>query len=129
MSGTEDTAQVPEDARDGAPRPSQYAARFDGAYAGTPPWDIGRPQPAFLTLAEAGALRGRVLDIGCGTGEPALLAASLGLDATGVDAAPTAIALAQRKAQQRNLVARFLVWDALALPDLALQFDTVLDCG
>jgi hypothetical protein len=24
---------------------------FDALYAGTPPWDIGRPQPAFLALA------------------------------------------------------------------------------
>ena len=26
-------------------------ARFEGAYAGTPPWDIGRPQPALEALA------------------------------------------------------------------------------
>ena len=64
---------------------------FDALYAGTPPWDIGRPQPAFLALAEAGAIRGRVLDVGCGTGEHVLMAADLGLDATGLDAAPTAI--------------------------------------
>ena len=37
---------------------------FDALYAGTPPWDIGRPQPAFLALAEAGQVRGRVLDVG-----------------------------------------------------------------
>jgi 2-polyprenyl-3-methyl-5-hydroxy-6-metoxy-1,4-benzoquinol methylase len=60
---------------------------FDALYAGTPPWDIGRPQPAFLALAEAGALKGRVLDVGCGTGEHALMAAELGLEATGVDVA------------------------------------------
>jgi hypothetical protein len=29
-----------------------------------PRWDIGRPQPAFLTLADAGVIRGRVLDVG-----------------------------------------------------------------
>src|ERR1039458_5240791 len=51
---------------------------FDASYAGTPPWDIGRPQPAFLALAEAGTIRGRVLDVGCGTGEHALMAASMG---------------------------------------------------
>ncbi|MDQ3927554.1 MAG: hypothetical protein M3328_00245, partial [Chloroflexota bacterium] len=31
-------------------------------YTSPPPWDIGRPQPAFLALADAGAFRGRVLD-------------------------------------------------------------------
>ncbi len=48
---------------------------FDALYAGTPPWDIGRPQPAFLALAQEGAIRGRVLDVGCGTGEHVLMAA------------------------------------------------------
>jgi cyclopropane fatty-acyl-phospholipid synthase-like methyltransferase len=108
---------------------SQRSVGFESAYAGTPPWDIGRPQPAFLRLADAGALQGRVLDAGCGTGEHALLAAGLGLPATGIDAAPTAIALAERKAQQRNLTARFIRWDALELASLGEQFDTVIDCG
>jgi cyclopropane fatty-acyl-phospholipid synthase-like methyltransferase len=102
---------------------------FDAMYTGTPPWDIGRPQPSFVGLAESAALRGRVLDVGCGTGEHALMAASRGLESTGVDAAPTAIGIAERKAEERNLPARFLVWDALQLPALGEQFDTVLDCG
>jgi cyclopropane fatty-acyl-phospholipid synthase-like methyltransferase len=98
-------------------------------YAGAPPWDIGRPQPAFLELADAGALQGRVLDVGCGTGEHALMAAARGLDATGIDAAPSAIAIAQAKARERGLSARFLVWDALDLGSLDERFDTVLDSG
>jgi SAM-dependent methyltransferase len=103
---------------------------FDAIYeSSTPPWDIGRPQPAFLRLAEAGLLTGRVLDVGCGTGEHALLAASLGLDALGVDLAQRAIDLARAKATSRGLTARFLVADALSLSELGEQFDTVLDCG
>jgi 2-polyprenyl-3-methyl-5-hydroxy-6-metoxy-1,4-benzoquinol methylase len=98
---------------------------FDALYAGTPPWDIGRPQPAFLALAEAGALRGRVLDVGCGTGEHALLAARLGLEATGVDLAAAAIAAAEAKAAERGLAARFLIWNALDLAALGERFDTV----
>jgi cyclopropane fatty-acyl-phospholipid synthase-like methyltransferase len=109
--------------------PSGQAAGFEASYAGTPPWDIGRPQPAFLELARAGALGGRVLDVGCGTGEHALMAAGLGLDATGVDAAPTAIAIAEGKARERGLTVRFLVWDALRLASLDERFDTVLDSG
>jgi len=70
-----------------------------------------------------------VLDAGCGTGEHALMSAALGLEATGIDLAPTAIELAKRKAEDRGLEARFLVWDALQLPALGEQFDTVLDCG
>jgi SAM-dependent methyltransferase len=107
----------------------QTAEEFDASYAGTPPWDIGRPQTMFLALANAGALRGRVLDAGCGTGEHALMAARLGLDATGIDAAPTAIARAQAKASEMGLAARFIVWDALRLGELDGPFDTVLDSG
>jgi cyclopropane fatty-acyl-phospholipid synthase-like methyltransferase len=107
----------------------RQARSFDETYAGTPPWDIGRPQPAFQAIADAGELRGRVLDIGCGTGEHALLAAGLGLEATGIDSAPTAIGLAEGKARDRGLSARFLVHDALDLGSLGEQFDTVLDSG
>lgn len=102
---------------------------FNASYAGRPPWDIGRPQPAFLQLAEAGRLGGRVLDAGCGTGEHALMAAARGLDATGVDSAPAAIELARQKAADRDIDARFVVHDALELGSLGERFDTVLDCG
>jgi hypothetical protein len=40
---------------------------FDISYqAGTPPWDIGRPESAFKDLLDAGGIRGPVLDVGCG---------------------------------------------------------------
>jgi SAM-dependent methyltransferase len=96
---------------------------------GPPPWDIGRPQPAFLALADAGQIRGRVLDVGCGTGEHVLLATERGLDATGLDLASTALAAARTKAQQRRLTARFVLHDARRLSELGKSFDTVLDCG
>jgi len=102
---------------------------FDSSYEGTPPWDIGRPQPAFLALARSGALTGRVLDVGCGTGEHALMAAELGLDATGIDFSPRAIRLAEQKAKERSLDVRFLVADALGLESSGDRYDTVLDCG
>lgn len=109
--------------------PAQAIDDFDASYEGTPPWDIGRPQPVFHDLALAGLLQGRILDAGCGTGEHVLMATELGLQATGVDAAPNAIAAAVQKAHDRKLVARFLVGDALRLDELAEHFDTVLDSG
>ncbi len=102
---------------------------FDGAYKVTPPWDIGHPQLALVGVAEAGEVRGSVLDIGCGTGEHALMAAGLGLAAAGVDTSARAISLAERKAADRGLQARFRVWNALDLAALGERFDTVLDCG
>lgn len=108
---------------------SELPHDFNAMYDSTPPWDIGRPQPAFKRLAESGTLVGSVLDVGCGTGEHALMAASLGLTALGIDLAPRAIDLAQVKAIERGIEARFKVWDALDLPGLGEWFDTVLDCG
>jgi cyclopropane fatty-acyl-phospholipid synthase-like methyltransferase len=82
-----------------------------------------------VALAQAGAMRGRVLDVGCGTGEHALLAAGSGLDATGIDVVAVPIEAARAKAAVRGLGARFLVWNALDLATLGEQFDTVLDSG
>ena len=131
---------------------------WDAAYAGStpPPWDLGRPQPAFVRLAEQGLLAGQVLDVGCGTGEQTLLAASSGAEALGVDVSPLALEQARGKAAARGIpaaaggqigpaaaggqigpaaaggqigTARFEVADALSLGDLGLSFNTVIDSG
>ncbi len=106
------------------------AMGFEWAYrSGTPAWDIGRPQPAIVGLAERGVINGAVVDVGCGTGENALYLAGLGLAVTGVDAAPTAIASAREKAAARGIDAEFLVADALRLTDLGRAFDVAVDTG
>jgi SAM-dependent methyltransferase len=122
---------------------------WDAAYAEStpPPWDVGQPQPAFVRLAEQGLLTGQVLDVGCGTGEQTLLAASSGADALGVDISPLALEQARGKAAARGIPAatggqigsaatggqigsaRFVVADALSLADLGLSFDTIIDSG
>jgi ubiquinone/menaquinone biosynthesis C-methylase UbiE len=96
-------------------------------YTRIPPWEIGAPQPALLALANRGLLRGRVLDVGCGTGEHTLMAAAAGLDATGIDCTAHVLAAATQKARERGLTARFLHHDALALASLGEVFDTALD--
>jgi SAM-dependent methyltransferase len=111
-------------------RPPMAFATFDDAYAGTPPWEIGKPQPALAALFDAGQVTAPVLDVGCGTGELALLAASRGLDATGVDSSPRAIAIARQRAAEREIGhIRLEVGDALDLSFLGTIFDTVLDSG
>ena len=104
---------------------------WDDAYAmdRPPAWDIGRPQPAFLRLADRGLLAGRLLDSGCGTGEHTLLAAARGAEATGIDVSARAIGLARAKAAERGSAARFETGDVLRLGHLGLTFDTVLDSG
>jgi cyclopropane fatty-acyl-phospholipid synthase-like methyltransferase len=100
-----------------------------------PPWDIGRPQPVFVRLVEAGEIAGRVIDVGCGTGENALMAAAHGLDVVGIDVATTAVERARSKAAERGLAERsmavaFEVWDALELDRLTERtgaFDNAID--
>lgn len=115
-------------------------AVFDAAYSGSerflgiheqgcPPWEIGRGQPSVVRLAEAGQITGRVLDIGCGTGENALYLSACGLDVVGVDASAPAIAMARAKAEQRKLPVSFVVGDALDLAALGETFDTAIDSG
>jgi SAM-dependent methyltransferase len=106
---------------------------WDEAYRdNNTPWDIGRPQPAILRVAEWGGLVEPVLDSGCGSGEHALLAASMGLEVKGVDVAGEAIERARGKARQRGLSAEFVVGDVLALKDIVrldTPFRTVIDVG
>jgi SAM-dependent methyltransferase len=58
----------------------------------------------------------KVLDVACGTGNAALLAARAGAETTGVDAAPRLIEVARGRAQAEDLPVRFDVGDAQALP-------------
>jgi len=96
---------------------------------GPPAWEIGRPQSALVELATGGRLAGRVLDVGCGTGEHTILAARHGAQALGVDLSREAIRLAAEKARERGVSVRFKVADALSLHLLHEEFDVVIDSG
>jgi len=100
---------------------------FRSSYAGSPPWDIGKPQPAFQAAADR--VVGSVLDAGCGTGEHALFFAARGHAVTGFDFLEEPIAAAQRKADERGLIVKFLVKDAVKLDEWTERFDNVLDSG
>src|SRR5437763_1501612 len=100
---------------------------FESMYAGQAPWDIGRPQPAFLAIADQ--ITGTVLDAGCGTGDHAIFFASRGRQVTGIDFVEEAISRAKKKAEGRNLPVTFLVKDALELKNWSERFDHVIDSG
>ena len=102
-------------------------ATFENMYAGQPPWDIGKPQKAFVD--SAGRITGAVLDAGCGTGESALFLAARGNKVTGIDFLETPIKKAKAKAAERKTSVTFLVKDALTLKDWNERFDNVVDSG
>ncbi len=102
-------------------------ATFENLYAGQAPWDIGKPQSAFIDVADQ--ITGSILDAGCGTGDTALFLASRGNKVTGIDFLEEPINRAGRKAAERELSATFLVKDALTLKDWNERFDNVIDSG
>jgi len=108
----------------------RMADSFEAAYLeGSPPWDIGRAQPELVSLAQAGRIAERVIDLGCGTGENALYLATSGLDVVGVDASPEAIRQAREKASRRGIAVTFDIADVLELHDYGEDFDTATDSG
>lgn len=68
----------------------------------------------------------RLLDIACGTGNGALLAAAEGADVVGVDAAPRLVAVAEQRAAAAGLSLELLVGDAAALPVADASCDIVI---
>lgn len=103
------------------------AAKFQQLYDDQPPWDIGKPQPQFVGVADT--IEGSVLDAGCGTGENGLFFAERGCDVLGVDFLNGPIETAKQKADDRGLKASFQQHDAFELSSLNRQFDNVLDSG
>jgi hydrophobe/amphiphile efflux-1 (HAE1) family protein len=106
---------------------SAGAADFARIYADRPPWDIGKPQPAFIDVADK--IQGAVLDVGCGTGENALFFANRGNEVVGIDFLDQPLHIARQKAVDRGLDVEFIQMDALRVDELDRQFGNVLDSG
>jgi SAM-dependent methyltransferase len=67
----------------------------------------------------------QLLDVGCGSGKLALVAAKDGLEVTGVDIASNLVERARVRAQAEGLTVRFEEADAEALPFEDASFDVV----
>jgi SAM-dependent methyltransferase len=88
-----------------------------------------RPQP-LLDLIQA-LPPGRLLDLGCGTGQDAIWCAQQGWDVTGIDNVSVAIKGARRAAASASVPARFVKADitTVAPAELGDGFTVVQDIG
>jgi SAM-dependent methyltransferase len=98
-------------------------------------WSVGRYERiAVGLLPAAGAVveqaapgeGERVLDVGCGTGNGALLAAERGARVTGIDPAERLLDVARGEARARGLDVQFLLAEAAALPFADAAMDAVI---
>jgi SAM-dependent methyltransferase len=97
-------------------------------YYRQPPWDTGTSPPELLEFIENHE-PGRAIDIGCGTGTNVITLARAGWQVTGVDFAPRAIALAERKLNDAGIRANLQVNDATILKGITGPFDLAFDLG
>jgi SAM-dependent methyltransferase len=108
-------------------------AFFDAVYTGEVPWDVGAAQPDLMDLIAAFPPQGRVVDLGCGTGDLVIALAGLGYQVLGVDFAAAAIEEAEWRLQVEppDVRARveLLVGDALRPSLLAGEIGSVVDSG
>jgi len=89
-------------------------------------WDKGAPAPVLKQYLEQHPARGRALVPGCGRGHEVALAAEYGLDATGLDIAPTAVA--EARALYPHLAERFVIGNLFDPPkSMRGAFDVVLE--
>ena len=89
-------------------------------------WDRGGPSLPMRQYLERHPVSGRALVPGCGRGHEVALAVEHGLDATGLDIAPTGIA--EARVQFPKLVERFVVGDLFDPPaEMRGAFDVVLE--
>jgi len=100
---------------------------WDEAYRkGEVYWDKGAPSPVMKQYLDRHPVRGRALVPGCGHAHEVMLAVAHGLDASGLDIAPTAIAEAQ--ALYPAIAGRLVVGDLFnPAPELRGAFDLVLE--
>ncbi len=89
-------------------------------------WNKGAPSPPLRQYLERHPVSGRALVPGCGHGHEVALAVELGLDATGLDIAPTGVA--EARALYPHLAERFVIGDFFSPPaGLRGAFDVVLE--
>jgi len=89
-------------------------------------WNKGAPSPPLKQYLERNAMQGRTLVPGCGLGHEVMLELEHGLDAMGLDIAPTGVA--EARGLYPHLAERFAIGDFFNPPDdMHGAFDVVLE--
>lgn len=106
-----------------------------GAGALRADWGVGQYErtaaqlaPTSVVVVERAAPQAseRVLDLGCGTGNAALLAAGRGAPVTGVDPAPRLLDVARARAADEGADVTFALGEATAIPMESGSVDVLL---
>lgn len=85
-----------------------HQSYWDGFYGGVADSAVVQdPSPFATWVAARQEEAGRLIDVGTGTGRDGLWFAANGYQVTGFDYSPPSIALAARRAQEQQVVARF----------------------
>jgi SAM-dependent methyltransferase len=93
---------------------------------GQTPWDKNAPSPPLQEWVQLRRPRGKALVPGCGAGHDVAMLTALGVDALGLDLAPSAIARAIKN--YPNLSIHFVLGDLFAKPaEWQSSFDYVIE--
>jgi SAM-dependent methyltransferase len=92
------------------------------------PWHRDTPERLLISVVQARQGRGRALDVGCGSGAFSVWLAKQGMEVTGLDLFPEAIAMARALGEKKREKVDFTCGDLFSYaPDR--PFDVVVDSG
>jgi len=105
---------------------------WERLYDNSPQWDINRPQPEFVESYQRNELsKGKILDVGCDTGDNAIFFAEKGFSVLGIDIVEKAIEKAKIKAKERQVKVDFKIVNVLNLKKELKknEFSNIIDSG
>jgi cyclopropane fatty-acyl-phospholipid synthase-like methyltransferase len=111
---------------------SDIRKQMERIYSDTPladiPWNIAEPPKLLVEAVQSKKLSpGKVVDLGCGTGNYSVWLAEQGFDVTGIDISPEAVKHARELAASRGVECRFEAADLSgSLQEFHDQFDAAI---
>lgn len=93
------------------------------------PWIYETPPAILVELVNKGKIKPcKTIDLGCGIGNYAIYLANKGFTVIGIDISTTAIAIAKRNANEKNVKCDFLIADILGdLSNIGHDYDFAYD--